>query len=86
MLKEVWLIVLVFWAFSNPATSAETPIMLASGTQMHEEPARIVLPDGTPVQLRITQRLSTATAKLGDRVEFEVVQDVRVSDFVVIPL
>ena len=53
--------------------------------QMLQELPNTVLRDGTPVRLRITRTLSTATAKVGDLVEFQVVQDVKVGDLVVIP-
>lgn len=43
------------------------------------------LEDSTPVMLRTKKDLSSATAKLGDRVPFRVVKDVRVADLIVIP-
>lgn len=43
------------------------------------------LEDGTPVRLRISQTVSSADAHVDDRVEFEVLEDVRVSDVLVIP-
>jgi len=45
----------------------------------------IKLEDSTPVILRTKQDLSSATAKLGDRIPFRVVNDVRVADLIVIP-
>jgi len=42
------------------------------------------LGDSTPVILRTKQDLSSATVKVGDRVLFRVVKDVRVADLVVI--
>ena len=44
-----------------------------------------VLEDGTPVKLRISQTVSSADAHVDDRVEFEVLEEVRVADVVVIP-
>lgn len=44
-----------------------------------------MLEDGTPVKLRINQTVSSADAHVNDRVEFRAVQDIKVSDFVVIP-
>jgi PEGA domain len=44
-----------------------------------------VLEDGTPVRLRIAQTVSSADAHVGDRVEFEVLEEVSVSNIVVIP-
>ena len=66
------------------SATAETsgPVILP---QMPQELPKTVLRDGTPVRLRITRTLSTATAKVGDLVEFQVVQDVKVGDLVVIP-
>ncbi len=43
------------------------------------------LEDGTPVKLRLTRNLSSADATTGDRVDFEVVEDVEVKDVIVIP-
>jgi len=46
---------------------------------------RPVLEDGTPVKLRLTRNLSSADAHVGDTVDFEVVEEVRVGDMLVIP-
>lgn len=43
------------------------------------------LADGTPVILRISQTVSSADAHVNDRVEFEVVEEVRVADTLIIP-
>jgi hypothetical protein len=43
------------------------------------------LEDGKPVTLRISQTVSSADARVNDRVEFEVVDDVRVADTLIIP-
>jgi hypothetical protein len=43
------------------------------------------LEDGTPVKLRLTRNLSSATDKKGDTVDFEVVEDLNVSGVLVIP-
>jgi hypothetical protein len=43
------------------------------------------LEDGKPVTLRISQTVSSADAHVNDRVEFEVVDDVRVADTLIIP-
>ena len=39
----------------------------------------------TPVRLRLAQTISSATAKLNDTVDFEVVEDIKVGNLVVIP-
>ncbi len=43
------------------------------------------LEDGTPVRLRLSQTVSSADAHVNDRVEFEVLEDIKVSDVIVIP-
>jgi hypothetical protein len=43
------------------------------------------LEDGTPVKLRISQTVSSADAHVDDRVEFEVLEEITVSNVVVIP-
>jgi hypothetical protein len=43
------------------------------------------LEDGTPVKLRLTRNLSSADAKAGDQVDFEVLEDIKVKDVIVIP-
>jgi len=43
------------------------------------------LEDGTPVKLRISQTVSSADAHLNDRVEFEVLEDIKVADTLIIP-
>src|SRR5258708_15293953 len=39
-----------------------------------------VLEDGTPVKLRISQTVSSADAHVDDKVEFEVLEEVRIPD------
>ena len=43
------------------------------------------LEDGTPVKLRLTRNLSSATDKTGDTIDFEVVEDVSVNGTLVVP-
>jgi hypothetical protein len=46
--------------------------------------AGLILHDGTPVKLRLTRNLSSADAKTGDKLAFEVLEDVKVDDTLVI--
>ena len=46
---------------------------------------KTTLEDGTPVKLRISQTVSSADAHLNDRVEFEVLEEIRISDALIIP-
>jgi hypothetical protein len=62
-----------------PATGqvqAQTP---ATPPQPH------TLLDGMPIKLRISQSISSADAKVGQEVPFEVIEDVKVDDIVVLP-
>ncbi len=43
------------------------------------------LEDGTPVRLRMSQTVSSADAHLNDRVEFEVLEEIKVAGILVIP-
>ena len=56
--------------------SAPTPL---------KQPLAFGLEDGTPVRLRLTRNLSSADDKTGDRVDFDVLGDVKVKDLIVIP-
>lgn len=74
----------MFVFFQLPVFGAEDPTSKAASPGQEGSGATI-LPDGTQIELRITKRLSTADAKVGDPVEFAVVQDVKVGDLVVVP-
>lgn len=45
----------------------------------------IVIAEDTPVRLKLLQTLSSGTAKLNDRVDFEVIDPVKIGDVIVIP-
>lgn len=57
----------------TPATSQTLKPALAFGLQ-----------DGTPIKLRITRNLSSADAKVGETVDFEVLEDVKIGETTVI--
>lgn len=57
-----------------PSAPAPKPALIGFG-----------LEDATPVKLRLTRNLSSATDKTGDTVDFEVLDDVVVDSLVVIP-
>ncbi len=63
--------------------SLQSPALVVDGPA--DKTGAVILADGTPIELRITQTLTTAHAKVGDPVEFEVVHDVKVGDLIVIP-
>lgn len=45
---------------------------------------RLIIPDGTSVQLRMTQTISSTHARVGDPLRFVVERDVRVGDYTII--
>src|SRR5712692_9386065 len=56
-----------------------------SETAYLKQPLAFGLEDGTPIKLRLTRNLSSADATTGDRVDFEVLEDIKVKDVIVIP-
>jgi hypothetical protein len=65
---------------------APTPAVAAAPPAVAATPAvGFLLEDGTPVHLVLSENLSSADAVTGQTVEFEVVDDVIVGGFVVIP-
>jgi hypothetical protein len=50
-----------------------------------KQPLAFGLEDGTPIKLRLTRNLTSADATTGDRVDFEVLEDVKVKDVIVVP-
>jgi len=63
-----------------PATEAQPAVQSTKPA-----PIGFVLEDGTPVKLRLSRNLSSATDKKGDQVDFEVLDDVMVDSVVVVP-
>ena len=63
-------------------------ILLAPGAAAQETsaiPARLIIPDQTPVKLQLTQSVSSAHAHPRDRMDFIVTRDVNIEGFTVIP-
>src|SRR5664280_1871960 len=56
-----------------------------SAQEMSAIPARLVIPDGTAIKLRLAESVSSAHAHVGDLLDFIVVRDVSVGGFTVIP-
>jgi hypothetical protein len=50
-----------------------------------KQPLAFGLEDGTPIKLRLTRNLSSADATTGDRIDFEVLEDIKVKDVIVVP-
>jgi hypothetical protein len=54
-------------------------------SQPVKPPLEFGLDDGTPVRLRINRTISSEDAKVGDTVDFEVLEDVKSHDVILIP-
>jgi hypothetical protein len=67
---------LLLATFAVPCVSAQ---------QSGAIPARLSIPDGTAVELRLAENVSSAHAHVGDRLPFVVVKDVSYGGFTVIP-
>lgn len=68
---------------ANPAPSSTSAAVQTVGTPAPPPPHTLL--DGTPVKLRLSQTISSADAKSGQDVPFEVVEEVKVEGTVVIP-
>jgi PEGA domain len=64
-------------ALRGPAPGQEQQAAMQTG------PMR--LEDGTPIKLRLSRTLSSASAQVDERVDFDVLEEVKVGDLVVIP-
>jgi hypothetical protein len=75
----------------GPLVEAQTPPTATSvlpqptSTATNPSPSGPTLLNGTPVKLRLSQTLSSATAHVGQTVDFEVLEEVKVADVTVIP-
>ena len=56
-----------------------------SAQEVSAVPARLTIPDGTPIHLQLAQNVSSEHARIGDRLDFVVVKDVSLGGFTVIP-
>jgi PEGA domain len=54
------------------------------GMSLTQQPG-LVIKEDTPVRLRLMQTITSATAKVGDKVDFEVIEGVKIGDTIVIP-
>lgn len=58
---------------------------LTSASNPSSRPGTLLLQDATPVKLRLTRNLSSADAKAGDSVDFELLEELKVDDLVLAP-
>jgi hypothetical protein len=65
-----------------PSTASAPPAVAA---QSAAAPNGFVLQDSTPVKLRISRTISSADARTGDQVDFEVLEEVRLNGILIVP-
>jgi len=70
-------------AQSKQETKEQQPAQKPATTSL-KQPLPFGLEDGTPIKLRLTRNLSSADATTNDRVDFEVLEDVKVKDVIVV--
>jgi len=67
------------------AVQAQAPNGSATLSPTTQPPPPDTLLDGTPVKLRISETISSADAKAGQEIPFEVVEDISVNNVIVLP-
>lgn len=72
-----------FFSLLSNRTFAQTATV--APVQTPKEPLAFGLPDGTPIKLRTNRNLSSGDNKTGDMVDFEVLEDVKIGDTIIIP-
>ncbi|MFP5205019.1 MAG: PEGA domain-containing protein [Acidobacteriota bacterium] len=81
---------LAFAQQAQPPASAAAPTSALqsapqSTTKSSQPPSPNTLLDGTPIKLRLSQTISSADAKVGQEIPFEVMEDVQVDGITVLP-
>ena len=87
MRKFVSLVLVMLLSSAGFAQSAQQP-KATPPTPVAEPLVRLAgfgLEDGTPIKLRIARTVSSADAKTGDTVDFEVLEEVKTGDVLVVP-
>src|SRR6266436_9092865 len=85
-------VLLALLLFSNCLQSAQSkqdakdqqPVQKPGAVPL-KQPFAFGLEDGTSIKMRLTRNLSSADATTGDRVDFEVLEDIKVRDVIVVP-
>ena len=65
--------------------NAKQPVQEPQPVPLVKQPLAFGLEDSTPVKLRINRTMSSADAQLNETVDFEVLEEVKVHDVIVIP-
>ncbi len=89
-MKKILPLALTFLLLQNLFCFVLSPLKVAAQTASNlpteppKEPLKFGLPDGTPVKLRTTRNLSSGTEQTGATVDFEVLEDVKIGDQIII--
>ena len=70
---------------ARPRTAYDPEEKPDDSPKSHPVSTELILANGTPIHLKLSKTLSSATAKVGDIVELEVTEEVAVDDVTVIP-
>lgn len=75
----------ICYAQDKPAKkeTKQTPSPVTN--QSIRAPLAFGLEDGTPIKIRITRTISSADAKVDEKIDFEVLEETKIGDVVVIP-
>jgi PEGA domain len=73
------------YAQSKPAKNEAKQEPVPAVPQTVRAPLAFGLEDGTPIKLRITRTISSADAKVDDKVDFEVLEETKIGEVIVIP-
>jgi hypothetical protein len=68
-----------------PPGALKKTAQASQSDQVVKEPPAFGIEDATPVKLRTTRNISSADARVGDTIDFEVLEDIKVKDVIVIP-
>ncbi len=67
---------------ASQAAQSQAP---SPGAQSSRTPLAFGLEDGTPLKVRLQRTISSADAQVDDKVDFDVIEEIKVKDTVVIP-
>jgi hypothetical protein len=73
------------YAQSKPAKGETKQEPLPTTNQTVKAPLAFGLEDGTPIKMRITRTISSADAKVHEKVDFEILEETKIGETVVIP-
>lgn len=70
---------------SSLLLASEPYPLILGAEQSIQGSSAVVLQDATPVRIRINRTISSGDAKVGENVDFEVLDEIKVGDLVVVP-